>query len=56
MLRTIDDFISLFVLVALSFFTVRFFVGSFFNSNRDDAVLYKSKHELLSDYLNNEEE
>lgn len=57
MIKTLNDFISIVALVIISAICVRFFVGSFFSKNKNNAKnTYTLKRKLLYDYTNNEEE
>lgn len=55
MLKTINDYISFGVLIILTIYSIRICIGAFISSNNQGET-YRNRHEILNDYINNEED
>lgn len=55
MIKTLNDFISIVILILVCIYFLRYFIGSL-TSHRNDDTPAKRRLKLLKDYIDNEEE
>lgn len=55
MIKTVNDFISILVLILASVYFLRYFIGSL-TSHRNDDTPARRRLKMLKNYIDNEEE
>lgn len=55
MIKTLNDFISIVILILVCIYFLRYFIGSL-TSHRNDDTPARRRLKLLKDYIDNEEE